>query len=318
MSIAGFDRFMVFFVASLAILSLPGVSAAEALKPEVKSAATGHGVTLHYVEAGHGPPLVFVHGSLSDYTYWDDQVAPFATRYHVIVYSRRYNFPNKNSPITGYSAVTDAEDLAGLIKALHLGKVFLVGHSYGALTTLFLASRHPELIRAAALAEPPAVSLLQHLPGDEAARGRALFEDIQARMIAPMKAAFASGDDYAGVGDFIDYVFNDPNAWEHMSASSKADTLRDAHEWDVMMTRGTLFPDISPEAIRAIQVPMLLLSGAKSYAFLALTDEDLARLLPHNRHVVFADAGHQMWLKRPEDCRRDVEAFFAGHGGPAL
>jgi hypothetical protein len=33
-----------------------------------------------------------------------------------------------------------------------------------------------------------------------------------------------------------------------MSQSSRDHTLQDAHEWDVMMTTGTLFPAITPQA----------------------------------------------------------------------
>ncbi len=55
----------------------------------------------------------------------------------------------------------------------------MIGHSYGALTALFLAVKHPELVRALVLAEPPAVSLLSHLPGEKAQTGKAMFEDIQ-------------------------------------------------------------------------------------------------------------------------------------------
>src|SRR5579864_8326000 len=99
-----------------------------------KAADIGGGISLHYVEQGSGTPLIFVHGSLSDGGYWADQIAPFAEHYHVVAYSRRYNFPNDNPPRDGYSAITDADDLAGLIRVLHLGKAVVVGHSYGALT----------------------------------------------------------------------------------------------------------------------------------------------------------------------------------------
>lgn len=210
--------------------------------------------------------------------------------------------------------VVDAQDLAAFIGALHLGRVVVIGHSYGALTALFLVAKHPELVRALVLAEPPAVSLLTHLPGDEGKTGKAMFEDIQRRMVMPMRQAFGRGDHDAGIRVFIDYVFNDPHAWDQMSQSARDETLRDAHEWDVMMTTGTLFPVIAPKAIRKITTPTLLLSGAKSYPFLGLITEELARLLPNHVAIVLPDAGHQMWYQAPGTCREDVEAFLAGVG----
>ncbi|MEJ0066152.1 MAG: alpha/beta hydrolase [Caulobacteraceae bacterium] len=53
-------------------------------------------VELHYIEAGIGAPVVFVHGSLSDYGYWEAQVRAFAEKYRAIAYSRRYDWPNDN------------------------------------------------------------------------------------------------------------------------------------------------------------------------------------------------------------------------------
>jgi pimeloyl-ACP methyl ester carboxylesterase len=198
--------------------------------PNIRTVDIGNGITLHYVDQGKGTPVIFVHGSLSDGGYWADQVGRFAEQYRAIAYSRRYNYPNSNPARSGYSAVVDAQDLAAFIHTLHLGKVVVIGHSYGALTALFLAARHPELVHALVLAEPPAVSLLRHLPGDEAKAGKAMFLDIERRMVAPMQQAFRSGDRDAGIGVFIDYVFNDPQAWKQMmsrhssfvSASSEA------------------------------------------------------------------------------------------------
>jgi pimeloyl-ACP methyl ester carboxylesterase len=191
-------------------------------------------------------------------------MAPFATKYRAIAYSRRYNFPNTNPAQAGYSAIVDADDLARFIRTLGLGKIVVIGHSYGALTALFLATRHPELVSAMVLAEPPVVSLLNHLSEQRSAEGHAMFQDIQTHMVAPMKEAFAKGDRNGGVATFMDYVFNDPAAWSKMSQSSRDETMRDAHEWDLVMTTGTLFPDLDPASIQRISAPVLMFSGGKS------------------------------------------------------
>ena len=99
-----------------------------------------------------------------------------------------------------------------------------------------------------------------------------------------------------------------------MSPPSRAETLRDAHEWDVMMTTGTLFPEIERESIRKTSVPVLLMSGGKSYPFLGLIDERLSQLLPVNRRVVFPDTGHQMWLAHPDLCRNAAMVFLRKAG----
>jgi non-heme chloroperoxidase len=296
------------------LVGLPSNLAAQAAQERaltLRRVVVNHGVELHYVERGTGAPVVFVHGSLSDGSYWTDQVNAFAEAgYRAIAYSRRYNPPNNNKPQPGYSAITDAEDLAAFIKKLHLGRVNVVGHSYGAYTALFLAARHPELVRTLVLAEAPAVSLLEHLGGEQAATGKAMFADIQERMVRPMQAAFKKGDREAGLRTFINYVLDDPKAWDKMPDNAHQDMLDRAHEWDVMMTTGELFPLIEPQTIRKITAPTLLLSGEKSYRFLGLIDEELTRLLPHARRIILAGATHRMWFEQPEACRNDVLEFL--------
>jgi pimeloyl-ACP methyl ester carboxylesterase len=283
------------------LLAMPRVGLAAALA--LRTYDLGRGVKLHGVEHGSGPLVIFVHGSLSDFDYWSSEVAAFGSTHRAIAYSRRYNWPNHNKAIAGYSAIVDALDLARLIERLNSGPAHLVGHSYGALTALFLAIRRPQLVRSLSLAEPPAVSLLDHLPGELAARGRAMRADIREHMEEPMRAAFIAGDRERGVAAFIDYVLG-PGAWAKMKPSAREETMRSAAEWDVMLTKGTLFPEVPRAAVQRVLAPTLLLSGAKSYPFLALTDGELARLIPRAHRLVVPNATHQMWLQAPETCRR--------------
>jgi pimeloyl-ACP methyl ester carboxylesterase len=314
------DRWTYIRLATLAGLLVTATVLAQAPAgaaiPDIKVARLDTKVSLHYIEQGAGPSLVLVHGSLSDYTYWQGQIAALAAHYHVIAYSRRYNPPNSNPPVAGYSAVTDAEDLLGLIQALHLGKVYAIGHSYGALTVLFAEIRDPAAFYAVLLAEPPAMSLLQQVSGPRAQEAHDIYEDVQTRMVRPMKHAFAQGDAEHGVGIFIDYVFSDAHAWKRMTPRDRAETMKGVKEWKVMLPTGTLFPEIPPEQIGKITVPTLIMSGGHSYSFLNITDEELARRIPHAQHIVFSDAGHQMWLQHPDEARAFAEAFFANHPSP--
>ena len=244
---------LAFLTAHTLLLFLCVLGNAQSAAPAapLKAADIGDGIRLHYMEQGSGTPVVFVHGSLSDGGYWAEQMGPFAEHYHVIAYSRRYNYPNENPSRPGYS---------------------------------------------------------------EAKVGKQAYDDIQRRMVEPMQYAFRHGNRESGIAAFIDYVFNDPSGWTKMPESARKDTLKDAHEWDVMMTTGTLFPEIDPEQITKITVPTLLLSGAKSYPFLALITEELAWLLPNHQNIVFPDAGHQMWYQKPVECREDVENFLTKAG----
>src|SRR4051812_21988235 len=64
--------------------------------PEPKKVSVADGVELHYVERGKGVPVVFIHGTGSDYSVWGDYLGSFADIYRAIAYSRRHNYPNTN------------------------------------------------------------------------------------------------------------------------------------------------------------------------------------------------------------------------------
>lgn len=154
------------------------------------------GIELHYVERGSGAPVVLVHGSLADYSYWSNsnQIPLLAAQYRVIAYSRRYNFPNRNEPRGDHSAVVEAEDLAKLLDVLETGPVHLVGHSYGAYTALLFALEHPERVRSLVLAEPPVLSWLPDIPG-----GEGIMEGFMAEVWEPMGRTFREQGDEAGL-----------------------------------------------------------------------------------------------------------------------
>ena len=80
-----------------------------------------------------------------------------------------------------------------------------------------------------------------------------------------------------------------------------------------MLPRGTLFPPIAPAEVRGIRLPVLIMTGGKSYDFLKLIDADLALLLPDHESRLYPNSGHQMWLQEPARCRADAQEFFHEH-----
>lgn len=175
---------------TITVMFLAAVLTAAAASAQAVKHVDANGMSFAYIEAGSGPPLVLVHGSVFDYREWSKQIKPLARHYRVIAYSRRYHWPNAQ-PGTNADASHEVqvEELAAIIKALKLGPVHLVGHSVGGAVALQLALRYPELVRSLVLADPGTGSVLTDVPEEEAVRTR----EGQANRIA-MREAFASGD----------------------------------------------------------------------------------------------------------------------------
>ena len=114
-----------------------------------------NGLRLHYTRTG-GPksPLVLAHGVTDDGLCWSPVAAALAPDYDVIMIDAR-GHGLSDAPPEGYGPIEQADDLAGLIRALDLKSPIVLGHSMGAISTLVLAARHPQLPRAIALEDPP-------------------------------------------------------------------------------------------------------------------------------------------------------------------
>src|SRR6266542_216125 len=148
-----------------------------------------NGLSFAYVDEGSGPPIVLVHGSVSDYREWSNQIEPLARHYRVIAYSRRYHWPNIPPGVQADASVaTQAGDLAAIIQTLGIAPVHLIGHSFGGAVALDVTLRHPALVRTLVLAEPAVSGVLANTPLDEA-----VSRESQA-IRAKMKEVFATGD----------------------------------------------------------------------------------------------------------------------------
>lgn len=268
--------------------------------PELRVVAVGDAVELHYVERGKGVAVLFIHGSLGDYSTWDSQLGPFAGDYRAIAYSRRYNYPNTNKLRPKHSAIVEAEDLAAFIKKLDLGKVHVIGHSYGGYTALFLAVKHPELVRTMTLAEPPVV-----FAGDRV-------EDAKVRLVKRARAAFEKGDPEDAVRIIVDS--SRAGTYDKIPERFRQRLLRNARELEALVTSEEMYPALDRDAVRKIAVPTLLLSGEKSPASHRSVGEELERLLPEKgrQRLIIRDADHGMWFQQPEACRKAVLEFLSG------
>ena len=106
-----------------------------------------NGANLTYIEQGAGEPVIFIHGAVSDFRAWLEQIGAFSENYRAIAYSRRYHQPNEKARRDSeYSRALHTADLIGFIKEMNLGKAHLIGHSYGASIALLAALDYPELV----------------------------------------------------------------------------------------------------------------------------------------------------------------------------
>jgi pimeloyl-ACP methyl ester carboxylesterase len=235
-----------------------------------------------------GPAIVFVHGSLGNLDEWRRQLAFFAPKRRVITYSRRYHQPNAQVDDGKlYSPSLHADDLAALIRALSLGPVDLVSHSYGGAVAVDLARRYPELVHALVLGEPT-VNLYGNGPARDTLAARAA---LTVSGLDSARARFARGDSLGGMKAVVDAT---GTSWDASPANLKNYFLSQVLELSKEMTAppDTWVPLTTCDDLRPLTMPVLLMEGEHTMAIYHGLDQGVTSCLKGAKTVIVPGVGH--------------------------
>ena len=179
-------RFLVVLIALLAALVvLPPLyyavfpyEAGPALPPPGQRVILPGGVGVNVIEEGEGPPVVLSHGLPGSAYDWRALLPEIAERgYRAIAYGRVGYGHSDPRPGGDYTPEANARELNGLLEALGLEDVTLVGWSYGGMVAMLAALENPSRIARVVLmgtggpdspeAEPPEPPFIMTLMNSE-------------------------------------------------------------------------------------------------------------------------------------------------------
>jgi len=247
---------------------------------------------------GQGAPLLLIHGSLCDARYWLPQLPVLSQSYYCIAPSLRHYYPQSAHAATGWPALDwqqDVDSLASLIAALPERRAHVLAHSRGGFIACQLAQRHPERIDKLILAEPGGA-----LPGESV--------DYQAQRRSELASLLAAGDLQAATQRFVDGV-SQPGAWRFSPAAFRRIALDNAHTLPGLLDDP--LPEYDEHAVRALNLPTLLVYGQRSQARFKAITQTLAAWIKHAHVVEIAGAAHAMNLAHPRAFNKAVLDFLA-------
>jgi non-heme chloroperoxidase len=268
---------------------------------------TVNGTELHYIEAGAGDPVVFVHGTLGDYRSWLPQLGPFSERFRVLSYSRRYHYRNAWADDgLDYSASLHVDDLAAFIDSLAVAPAHVVSASYGSYVALVHALKYPNHVRSLVVGEPPMLDWLAEMNG-----GRPLAQEFLEKTLLPAYEALREGRTVEGIRWFIDGVHGVAGAFDRFTPAVRQMLLDNGPEIQAESRSNRLFPAFGCADAARIGCPVLLLSGALSPALFHLITDELERCLPHAERVTIPAVSHAMNAARPRTYNEVVLRFLS-------
>lgn len=164
--------------------------------PLTHAFAEVNGIRIHYVSAGKGELILFLHGFPEFWYEWRKQLPEFG-RSHLAVAPdlRGYNLSSKPAEVSAYAMRLLVEDVRAL--AAHLGytKFTLVGHDWGGALAWAFAIAHPECVRQLVIINAPHPAIFPRELRDNPAQQKASQYMLVFR--SPMAEDLLSANDYS-------------------------------------------------------------------------------------------------------------------------
>ena len=259
-------------------------------------------VNIHmpHVTTGAGEPLLFVHGSLCDYRYWNSQTAVLSQQFQCISVSLSHYWPAADASAQGdFSWQAHADQLAGFIAAMRLGPVHLVGHSRGGCVAFHLARQYPQLVKTLTLADPGGPLQIEGTPP-------AALPPATERLRAEVADLIARGDIEAGLEMFVDSV-SMPGIWKRSSAQFR--TMAADNAATLPMQFRDPLPAYTRSDAAGVQCRTLLIAGERSPRMYRNNVDRLAEWIPQAEKPTIAGASHGMNVTHPASFNRLISAF---------
>jgi pimeloyl-ACP methyl ester carboxylesterase len=254
---------------------------------------------------GAGQPLVFVHGSLCDYRYWNSQVAALSQRFLCIAVSLSHYWPSSDMAVRpNFNWWAHVDELAGFITAMNVGPVHVVGHSRGGCVAFQLARAYPHLVKSLVLADPGGPLQVDGMP-------EAALAPSTLALRARVADLIADGAVEAGLEMFVDSV-SMPGIWRKSPPAFRAMAIDNADTLPKQF-RDPL-PAYTQAAAAGIRCSTLLIAGANSPAMYRANVESLAAWIPSAGQRTIAGASHGMNVTHAAEFNRLLDAFVSSVG----
>lgn len=259
---------------------------------------TSDGVELHYLEAGSGPTIVFVPGFTMPAEIWEPQLVQFATSHRVVALDPRSQGRSEKAA-EGHHLVRRGKDIGELIEHLGAAPVVVVGWSMGV---------HEILTHAREWGTDPfrGLVLVDMFLGVESEPGEPLPTEPMVRaMIAGLQ-----GDRRDWTRQWVSGMYRSEPSEEYLEAMTEAVLNTPTNSAVALISNQVLMDeqDFRP-VMDELDLPVLFVASSQEWA---VGEAEMVReRWPEVQVAVIEDAGHALFVDRPEEFNRVLEDFLA-------
>lgn len=262
----------------------------------------------HFIDwGGDGPYAHFSHATGLCAAVYSPLVRPLTEALHVLGMDDRGHgkteAPADPAQLTGWSVF--ARDLEAFLESRKTPFVAM-GHSRGAVASLLLADKRPDLVKALVLVDPTIMpwahtwyiyllkktGLIRRIPiASRAAKRRAAWPDLETiRSVYQKKSMFRSWDPECLDGYLDDGTRKSSDGTLQLSCTPA---------WESRCF--SVYPHDLWRFVPVVRQPTLVVYGGRSDTFLRSAAQRFQRQLPHARFHCFAGNGHFVPMERPRE-----------------
>jgi proline iminopeptidase len=313
----------------LLLLCLPLASAQTPRKIYSYSIQEGfvdsHGALIYYMSVGQGPPLMIIHGGPgASHDYFLPHLLPLMrTNRLVFIDERGSGKSSKLEDPRQYNVANMVEDIETVRQALALGKISLLGHSFGGPLVEAYALKYQQhlshLILASTFASTRELNAaLAKMKAEMSDKDRARVDALESAGLFGQGGPWEHGrytEEYAklawGIG-YFPYLYQnrpDPN----FDASRTTDIAWDVYRemWGShgeFIVDGNLTEVEYVDKLSQIKVPTLIIVGDHDESDPKMSQEMHAKI-PGSKLVVLPNSGHMTFVDQPEKFLSAVREF---------
>jgi pimeloyl-ACP methyl ester carboxylesterase len=255
-----------------------------------------NGAGIYYEVRGSGPPVAFIAGSTGDAGHFERVAQLLSDEFTIVTYDRRSNSRSPRPDGWGSTSIEEqSEDAARLIETLGIAPAVVFGTSGGAIISLNLVIRHPELVRGAILHEP---SMNAGMSNPEEVRG-----DIQ----QVVESGMQRGGTREGVKAFLRFVVGD-ETYKNFDAPLLERMLENGETF--FGVEFGVFDSYSPDdaTLAGVEIPVVVMAGTESRPYFGEASQWLATRL--NVELETLPGGHSPYIDRPDDMAQALRPFL--------
>ena len=264
------------------------------------------GIKLHYLTAGHGTPLILMHGYAETSRMWRPIIPVLAQRFTVIAPDLP-GIGDSGIPSGGLDMKNAAIRIHDLAKSLGVGKAEVVGHDIGLMVAYAYAAQFPAEVTKLVLMD----AFLPGVSGWEAVYNNPGIWHF--RFNGPTPEALVRGRERT----YFDYFWNDfaadktrsiPEADRQAYATAYARPGRMHAGWAYFVSFQQAAKDFAQLSEAKLTMPVLTIGGEKSLG--EVLGQQAKVVATDVTVVVLKNAGHWVLEEQPKETTEALQKFL--------